>query len=75
MLVEAQNGFGKDKSMETAIQAFLEKMYEALEKKISTVGIFLDLSKAYGVMNHEILLDKLEAYGIRGIVNQWFESM
>jgi hypothetical protein len=33
VLVEAQNGFRKGKSTETAIQAFLEKIYEALEKK------------------------------------------
>ena len=74
ILVEAQNGFRKAKSTETAIQAFLEKIYEALEKKISTVGIFLDLSKAYDVINHKILLDKLEAYGIHEVVNQWFKS-
>jgi hypothetical protein len=52
----------------------LEKIYEALEKKISTIDIFLDLSYAYDVINHKILLDKLEAYGIRGVVNQCFES-
>jgi hypothetical protein len=60
--------------METAIQASLEKIYEALQKKISTVGIFLHLSKAYDVINHKMMLDKLQAYGIRGVVNQWFKS-
>jgi hypothetical protein len=74
ILVEARNGFRKGKSMETAIQAFLENIYVTLEKKISTVGIILDLSKAYDVIYHKILLDKLEAYGIREVVNQWFES-
>jgi len=38
------------------------------------VGIFFDLSKAYDVLDHKILLFKLVAYGIRGLVNQWFKS-
>jgi hypothetical protein len=39
-----------------------------------TIGNFLDLSKAYDVINHKILLNKLEDYGFRGIVNKWLQS-
>lgn len=35
---------------------------------------FLNLTKAYDVFNHQMLLGKLECYGIRGICNQWFQS-
>jgi len=38
------------------------------------VGIFLKLSKAYDVINHNKLLDKLDSYEIRGSVNKWFQS-
>jgi hypothetical protein len=39
-----------------------------------SIGIFLDLTKAYDVLNHTILLSKFNSYGIRGVVNLWFES-
>jgi len=57
-------------STETAIHNFLEKpLYIYIFKTVS------DLSKAYDVLNHKILMSKLDAYGIRGIVNLWLKSL
>jgi hypothetical protein len=41
---------------------------------VNPTGIFIDLTKDYGVSNHKILKSKLNSYGIRGVVNLWFES-
>ena len=42
--------------------------------KIFSCGVFIDLKKAFDTVNHNLLLDKLNYYGFRGIVNQWFSS-
>ena len=57
-----------------AILLITDKIQKAIENKLFSCGIFLDLSKAFDTVNHHILLRKLENYGIRGIANQWFHS-
>lgn len=73
-LSQAQNGFRQQKSTTTAIQSFIANIRQALGEGYIPVGIFFDLSKAYDVLNHGVLLDKLWTYGIRGIIHSWFVS-
>jgi retron-type reverse transcriptase len=67
IFTEAPNGFRKGKRIETAIQSFIERIQEALNKGLHTIGIFFYLTKTYDVLNHTILLEKLYFYGIRAV--------
>jgi hypothetical protein len=74
ILTEAQNGFREKKCTDTAIQSFTERIQEALDNGLQAIGIFFYLTKAHDVLNHDILLDKLNSYGVRGNINLWFKS-
>jgi len=74
ILTSEQHGFMESKSTETASHSFIQNVQEALDKQQHVVGIFLDISKAYDVINHNRLLDKLDSYGIRGLGKKWFQS-
>jgi hypothetical protein len=59
IITEVQNGLREKKSAITAIQSFIEKIQEALDNGLQAIGIFFYLTKAYDVLNHTVLLDKL----------------
>jgi hypothetical protein len=73
-LYNKQFGFRKNHSTTYAIMEVVDKLTEALDQRKTTIGVFLDLSKAFDTIKHDILFDKLNYYGIRGMALEWFKS-
>ena len=74
ILFHNQFGFRKNNSTSYALIQITERIKESIDKHKYGCGIFIDLRKAFDTVNHNILLTKLEHYGIRGVSLRWFQS-
>ena len=74
ILYISQFGLREKCSTFMAIINLLDKIIKALDEGKAALGIFIDFSKAFDTVNHHILLDKLDHYGIRGLANNWIKS-
>ena len=74
ILSNFQFGYRSQHSTTHAILNICDNILKNLDNKKHTVSIFLDLSKGFDCVNHDILLKKLEHYGIRGITLNFFKS-
>ena len=74
MLYNKQFGFRENCSTDLAILKLAQEIHESFEKHEYTLGVFVDLSKAFDTVDHEILLKKLSFFGINGLNLQWFRS-
>ena len=74
ILYDKQYGFRKKHSTYMVLITLMDKLRNAIENGEYVIGIFLDFSKAFDTVNHDILREKLEHYGIRGCALSWFRS-
>lgn len=67
ILFEHQYGFRKNYSCKFSLISLIQHLLNEIDKGDYTIGLFIDFSKAFDSINHEILISKLEHYGIRGV--------
>ena len=69
-----QYGFKTGHSTEYAVLEVLDRTIVVLDSNKTPINIFLDLSKAFDILDHNILLRKLKHYGINGTAVNLMES-
>lgn len=74
ILASNQFGFREKHSTFMALLNLVDRISGKIDNKEYSIGIFMDLSKAFDTVDHDILLGKLELYGVRGVAFKWFKS-
>ena len=74
LLYEKQFGFQAAHSTDHAIVELANQIYSKFNENKFTLGVFIDLSKAFDTVDHDILLTKLKFYGIHNMNHKWFRS-
>ena len=74
ILSKNQFGFRSKMSTSMALLQLVDDLSRVMDDGEYAVGIFVDLAKAFDTVNHKILINKLNHYGIRGTSLKWFES-
>ena len=73
-ICKTQYGFRSNHSCEHAIAQVVGSVLKNMEMNKSTIAVMLDLSKAFDTIEHSIMIQKLELFGVRGVCLDWFKS-
>ena len=74
LLFKQQYGFRSKLSTSHALIDITNRTHEACDNSQHACGIYVDFKNDFDTVNHNILLDKLAHYGVRGIENKWFKT-
>ena len=74
ILFSYQFGFRQFHLAYMALMTLMNKIKKFLDRNEYVIGIFLDFSQAFDTVDHDILLQKLSMYGVRGNALSWFQS-
>ena len=74
LITPSQHGFLPNKSTESAVINFVDKIYKSINSKNCALGVFIDFSKAFDCVEHYILLKKIENIGVRGNMHKLLTS-
>ena len=71
ILSSSQDGFRSNMSTSQALLELVEEITSPLDNKKYSVGILIDLKKAFDTIDHDILAKIFYFYGARGIAHKW----
>ena len=74
LMSDRQSGFRSNHSTATCLTEISDFLYDNIDKGRLVGAAFLDLRKAFDIIPHDLLLKKLEFFGITGLELEWFKS-
>ena len=74
ILSDSQYGFRHGTSTVHAAAELVAQFSSAIDCQSCCAGVFIDLKEAFDTVDHELLVEKLNVYGIRGVANKWLQN-
>lgn len=74
LLIDCQYGFRDSRSTSMALMELMDELSSAIDEKKFAVGVFIDLKKAFDTTDHDIMLEKMERFGVRRVGLEWLKS-